>query len=395
MDRSRLLREQLRRWLQAGLIDADVAEAIQRWEESQPNPPKPASARALAVPIRVSILLGSLLLAAGLLLFVSAHWDLMPPVWRVSLLLFIVIALHAGGAWFAKRFQLMSMGLHAVGTVALGAGLFLCAQIFHLDVLWSFRWGLLLWSLGAAVGWMLLRQWPQLALLALLLPGWISSVIHLAVEPFQSSNGNNWPAVPLAAGALLTALTYFTAPLRATLSPARTVLMWVGGLALVPSAVTWAVVATGLDRPAWGQPHWLSLLVWVVVLGCPLTLGWWLRPHRFWPLALAAIWMILDCVIQVEAVSVLSFLWWGSGAVGLMVWGSAESRAERVNLGTVLLATTLLGFYFTEVIARFDRSLGLLGLGLFFLIGGWGLNRLRQALLPKLPPPSASTSPMP
>ena len=216
-----------------------------------------------------------------------------------------------------------------------------------------------------------------------------------AVEPFQSSNGNNWPAVPLAAGALLTALTYFTAPLRATLTPARAVLMWVGGLALVPSAVTWAVVATGLDRPAWGQPHWLSLLVWVVVLGCPLTLGWWLRPHRFWPLALAAIWMILDCVIQVEAVRVLSFLWWGSGAVGLMVWGSAESRAERVNLGTVLLATTLLGFYFTEVIARFDRSLGLLGLGLFFLIGGWGLNRLRQALLPKLPPPSASTSPMP
>ena len=385
MDPSKSLSDQLRRWLQAELIDADVAEAIQRWEESQLNQSKHSSVRHLTVPIRLSILLGSLLLAAGLLLFVSAHWDQMPPFWRVSLLLFIVIALHAGGAWFAERFQLMALGLHAVGTVAFGAGVFLCAQIFHLDVLWSFRWGLLLWSLGAAAGWKLLRQWPQLALLSLLLPGWIAALIMFEVDRFSSSEAD-WAVVPIAAGALLTSLTYFTAPDRMPLTPARSVLMWMGGLALVPAAVTWAVVATGLDLPALGQPFWLSLLVWVVTLGGPVILGWWLRPHRFWPLALAAIWMVLDLVIHVQGFSVLSFAWWGVGSVGLMLWGSTEARAERVNIGTVLLATTLIGFYFTEVIGRFDRSLSLLGLGLFFLVGGWGLNRLRQALLPNLPP---------
>ena len=385
MDPSKSLSDQLRRWLQAELIDADVAEAIQRWEDSQLNQSKHSSVRHLTVPIRLSILLGSLLLAAGLLLFVSAHWDQMPPFWRVSLLLFIVIALHAGGAWFAERFQLMALGLHAVGTVAFGAGVFLCAQIFHLDVLWSFRWGLLLWSFGAAAGWKLLRQWPQLALLSLILPGWIAALIMFEVDRFSSSEAD-WAVVPIAAGALLTSLTYFTAPDRTPLTPARSVLMWMGGLALVPAAVTWAVVATGLDLPALGQPLWLSLLVWVVTLGGPVILGWWLRPHRFWPLALAAIWMVLDLVIQVQGFSVLSFAWWGVGSVGLMVWGSTEARAERVNIGTVLLATTLIGFYFTEVIGRFDRSLSLLGLGLFFLVGGWGLNRLRQALLPNLPP---------
>jgi len=389
MDPSKSLSDQLRRWLQAELIDADVAEAIQRWEDSQLKQSKHSSVRHLAVPIRLSILLGSLLLAAGLLLFVSAHWDQMPPLWRVSLLLFIVIALHAGGAWFKERFQLMALGLHAVGTVAFGAGVFLCAQIFHLDVLWSFRWGLLLWSFGAAAGWMLLRQWPQLALLSLLLPGWITAMMIIEVDRFSSTNPD-WAVVPIAAGALLTALTYFTAPDRTPLTPARSVLMWMGGLALVPLAVTWAVVATGLDLPALGQPLLLSLLVWVVMLGGPIILGWWLRPHRFWPLALAAIWMILDLVIQVQGFTVLSFAWWGVGSVGLMVWGSAEARAERVNIGTVLLATTLIGFYFTEVIGRFDRSLSLLGLGLFFLVGGWGLNRLRQALLPNLPPTSPS-----
>ena len=392
MDPSKSLSDQLRRWLQAELIDADVAEAIQRWEDSQLNQSKHSSVRHLTVPIRLSILLGSLLLAAGLLLFVSAHWDQMPPFWRVSLLLFIVIALHAGGAWFAERFQLMALGLHAVGTVAFGAGVFLCAQIFHLDVLWSFRWGLLLWSFGAAAGWKLLRQWPQLALLSLLLPGWIAALIMFEVDRFSSSEPD-WAVVPIAAGALLTSLTYFTAPDRTPLTPARSVLMWMGGLALVPAALTWAVVATGLDLPALGQPFWLSLLVWVVTLGGPVILGWWLRPHRFWPLALAAIWMVLDLVIQVQGFSVLSFAWWGVGSVGLMLWGSTEARPERVNLGTVLLATTLIGFYFTEVIGRFDRSLSLLGLGLFFLLGGWGLNRLRQALLPNLPPNSPSSKP--
>ena len=389
MDPSQSLSDQLSRWLQAELIDADVAEAIQRWEESQPNQSKHSAVRHLAVPIRLSILLGSLLLAAGLLLFVSAHWDQMPPLWRVSLLLFIVIALHAGGAWFAERFQLMAIGLHAVGTVAFGAGVFLCAQIFHLDVVWSFRWGLLLWSFGAAAGWILLRQWPQLALLSLLLPGWITSMIMFEVDRFSGTEAS-WVVVPIAAGALLTSLTYFTAPDRAPFSPSRSVLLWMGGLALVPSAVTWAVVATGLDLPALGQPLLLSLLVWVVMLGGPVILGWWLRPHRFWPLVVAAIWMILDLVIQVQGFSVLSFAWWGVGSMGLMVWGSTEARAERVNLGTVLLAITLTGFYFTEVISRFDRSLTLLGLGLFFLVGGWGLNRLRQALLPKFPPTSPS-----
>ena len=385
MDPSKSLSDQLRRWLQAELIDADIAEAIQRWEDSQLNQSKHSSMRHLTVPIRLTILLGSLLLAAGLLLFVSAHWDQMPPLWRVSLLLCIVIALHAGGAWFSERFQLMALGLHAVGTMAFGAGVFLCAQIFHLDVLWSFRWGLLLWSFGAAAGWMLLRQWPQLALLSLLLPGWITAMMMFEVSRFTSTE-EEWPFVAIAAGALLTALTYFTAPDRTRLTPARSVLMWMGGLALVPLAVTWAVVATGLDLPALGQPLWLSLLVWVVTLGGPVILGWWLRPHRFWPLALAAIWMVLDLVIQVQGFSVLSFAWWGVGSVGLMVWGSTEARAERVNIGIVLLATTLIGFYFTEVIGRFDRSLSLLGLGLFFLVGGWGLNRLRQALLPNLPP---------
>ena len=53
-----------------------------------------------------------------------------------------------------------------------------------------------------------------------------------------------------------------------------------------------------------------------------------------------------------------------------------------MNVGIGLFAMTLLGFYVMEVMGRLERSLSLLGLGLLFLVGGWGLQRLRRRLLP-------------
>ena len=57
----------------------------------------------------------------------------------------------------------------------------------------------------------MLRQWPQLALLSLLLPGWIGVRIVDAVDRYSSTNAHDWAAVPLAAEALLAALTYLSA----------------------------------------------------------------------------------------------------------------------------------------------------------------------------------------
>ena len=41
----------------------------------------------------------------------------------------------------------------------------------------------------------------------------------------------------------------------------------------------------------------------------------------------------------------------------------------------------VLTYYFTSVFSQLDRAVGLLGLGLLFLAGGWGLERLRRRLL--------------
>ena len=160
--------------------------------------------------------------------------------------------------------------------------------------------------------------------------------------------------------------------------------MWVGGLALWPAIVAWLTCSVNRDPSVAWLPSfaWWNGVLWLLMLGGPMLLGWWLRRQRVWPLGIAMIWLLLDLQIPGQEITAFRYLWWGLGAIGLMAWGAVEVRAERVNVGIALFAITLLGFYLVEVMGRLERSLSLLGLGLLFLVGGWGLQRLRRRLLP-------------
>ena len=378
------LAEQLQRWRAAGLIDEDTAVTIQRWEDSRKVAATADGAVALAPTVRIAVALGSVLLAAGLLPFVSAHWDGMPPQGRLALLMVAVVALHGLAGLLTERFRAMAVGLHGAGTVALGGGIFLSGQIFHLQAHWPA--GLLLWAIGAGLGWLLLHQWPQLALLALLVPAWLTSTW------FQRCAALDLEADPCvlvpAAGLLLLSLTYLTASSgRDAPSPVRRVLSGVGGVALLPTALAWGAVATAMDADPGGLPVGMAWLGWTVAILGPLLLGWWLRHRRAWPLGVAAAWMLVDLTIRDGGLNPLSFAWWALGAMALMVWGSLEGRSERINLAATLMAMTLIGFYFSEVMGRLDRSLSLVGLGLLVLGGSWALERLRRRMVARTLPP--------
>jgi uncharacterized membrane protein len=77
----------------------------------------------------VALAMGALMLGAGLLLFVSAHWDSLSPQARFVLVLVLVAGFHLGGAAAAERSPGTSMTLHAVGTVTLGAGIYLAGVL--------------------------------------------------------------------------------------------------------------------------------------------------------------------------------------------------------------------------------------------------------------------------
>jgi uncharacterized membrane protein len=394
----------LGRWVEAGLVDPSTAEAIHRWEALNSPPLAGMGSARLRTPVALALVMGAGLLAAGLLLFVSAHWAGLGPSSRFALLLAVVLGCHGAGALAAARFAALAPALHGVGTVALGGGLYLAGQTFHLDALWPE--GLLLWALGAGFGWLLLGQWPQLALLALLAPGWLLAAWLRLCDQMRSSNSGlgDGPALIPAAGLLLLSLTYFSAPRspHATGALGRRVLLWIGGLALAPAALLWALMPS-LTAGAPPLPASLAACGWAAALGAPLILAWALGQRRLVLVGVAAAWLLAGLGLArwaqgLGAVQALAeagpgagsgaavaqavlHLWWLLGGLLLALWGSSSGRAERVNFGAATMAVTLLVYYFGSVFSQLDRAVGLLGLGLLFLAGGWGLERLRRRLL--------------
>src|SRR3569833_4058917 len=74
----------LKRWQSAGVLDAEAAARIRLWETAQqaaplarvPEPKAIARESGLAWQGRVALILGGILLASGIVLFVSFFWVL-------------------------------------------------------------------------------------------------------------------------------------------------------------------------------------------------------------------------------------------------------------------------------------------------------------------------------
>lgn len=332
------------------------------------------------------------MLAAGVLLFVAAHWDNLSPANRFVLVLMLVALFHLAGGATAARFSALSRVFHVVGTATLGAGIFLAAQIFNLEEHWP--GGIMLWAIGAALALWVLGDWIQGLLLALLVPAWLAGEWTVATENFGGGDRI------LAAGILFVAITYLTASSVDRSHPLRRSLVVVGALAVIPATFSAIYSASTrllyvyLQRPSF--PLGLAALGWTVAFGLPLLVAVLLRGRAAALNALAAVWVWLLGTTGGDGepgqLSLLRFAWTelgpyflgGLGSVGLIAWGLRESRKERINLGVAGFALTVLIFYFSDVMDKLGRSEGLIGLGLLFLFVGWVLEKTRRRLVARL-----------
>ena len=370
----------LERWVNAGLIDAGTAASIRTYETAK------VKAQRLGWPVLFAISLGGVLLAAGILLLVAAHWDKLSPAARFTLVLALVALMHVAGAIVSTRFTILSTVLHAVGTICLGAGIFLAGQIFHLQEHWPL--GVMLWASGAWVAWAILHDWPQAALAAVLTPAW------LAGEWTEATRGLAGGETILAAGLLSLAITYLTALLPGRRTSVSIALAWIGGLTLIPAVA--AVIQSWIFAGGFGRllplPWSYHLVGWAAAFLLPVTLAWRLRGKYVWWNVIAALWVGALSATSLRSHpysspsayslnQLLQYVICALGSVGLIAWGLKEARKERVNLGIVGFALTVLFFYFSTVMDKLGRSASLIGMGLLFLLGGWLLEKTRRRLL--------------
>jgi len=382
----------LTRWLAAGVLDAGAAERIRAYERKQAHPAG-QSAKRVGWQGLVALILGALLLACGVVLFVSAHWDQMGPGARFALVMALVAVFHLGGAWVRESFHGLSTALHAVGTISTGAAIALTGQIFNIEEHWPAA--ILMWALAALAGWVLLRDEAQQTLTLLLFPAWIFCEFefyaegHIGLDVYQGRFLIVW------------AMLYLTAFLGSKHRIAQ-------GILFAASAIA-AIVGTAIMLDGWTSwsssqtflPFHLRVWGWVVIAVLPLLFALFRLRKSFVPVAGAVVFIVvLPWCMRIRTQhydsganhqtytysqpNLLAHALVAAFAVFVIGWGVRQASKALVNLGMVWFAEAVGWFYFSDIFDKVGRSLGLIGLGVLFLAGGWALEKTRRGLMARM-----------
>ena len=370
----------INRWIAAGLIDAATAERIRRFEGGSDQP------SGLRWQVMLALVFGAILLAAGIALFVAAHWDQLSPLSRFVVVMGTLIVIHFLAIVVCERFPWLAIVLHGVGTLAAGAAIALVGQIFNIQEHWPA--GILLWALCALAGWALLGDQVQQTFALLLLPAWIVCEWIARTEGYR---GSELMTIRMIA---MIAAVYLTAFLGSQRRLVRGILFATGAIALTGIAVGlldfiyWHDWAT---TPA--PPVHLMVWAWGVVL-VAFLLAWRLRPAALVPtvVVLLVVMVLPHCFTTSERwysraswhsnePTLIAYLIVAATACFFSWWGVREKSQSLINYGVVTFALTVLCFYFSNIMDKLDRSFSLIVLGVLFLGGGWALEKLRRRMV--------------
>jgi len=372
------------RWQSAGILDAAAADRIRGWEAGQK---RPTGLRWQGV---VALILGAILLASGVVLFVSAHWDELGPGARFTLVLAMVGVFHTAGAATRASYRAMSTALHAVGTAATGAAIALVGQIFNIQEHWPAA--ILLWALAALAGWVLLHDEAQQTITLLLGPAWLFSELEYATEQHIGQD------VYLGRFLFVWSVLYLTAFLGSKCRAVQGILFAAAAIASVTGVVF--MLASWVS---WGEmvaiPLHVRVWAWVAFAALPLFFALFRFGKSMIPVAAACVFCALLpwCNRTWE-----TQMQWGNGksrpytqsepnllayalvaafSIFIIGWGVRQLSRALVNLGIVGFAITVVWFFFSNIFDKVGRSLGLIAMGILFLVGGWGLEKMRRRLI--------------
>jgi len=332
------VKRDLERWRGRGWVTAEGEAAI--LEDLAAPPRMLGLVGALAT-------LGAVLLGFAAMSFIAANWSELPKLVRLAMVFGALLGTYAvTAALFERGLAVFAHAGLLLGSALFGGGIMLIAQMYHMDG--HPPDAVLLWSIGAFVGGVLLRANSSLVLALTLVCLW-------SIMESSLMRGVNWWFLP--AWGLVTAAFLWT--------------RWSPGLHLSGLALSGFFVSLGY-RLGNGDEHAVVVLLgiavmaasylaantrWVAASFAPIGIGYGLA------IAFAGLFAqqfienpkLVDLVVL--AALTLAML------VGAIMWGSRTRHPGLVWLGYTAFSIEILALYF--------KTLGtLLGNSLFFLLAG-------------------------
>jgi uncharacterized membrane protein len=133
--------KEIDKWVNEGIIGTDQGEVLK-------NRYPAAEGTAWGRIIFFSI--GAILFGLGVILLFAYNWERMHKFAKLVLIFFALLAAHGAGFWLRQpesKYKTAGEGLHLLGTMLFGAGIWLIAQIYHIEE--HYPNALLIWGLGA------------------------------------------------------------------------------------------------------------------------------------------------------------------------------------------------------------------------------------------------------
>ncbi len=345
--------------------------------------------------------LGALLIVGGIILLISANWEVIPRGMKIATGLLLMLSAHAGGWWLREvqgKYHKTGEALHLIGSGLFLGNIALLGQIYHL----SSREpnALLLWWLGiAALPWLLrstahhvlallafwlwlgveinqddslirLRDEYQVLLYALMGLVWLGFGCVLRRGAFSS-----FAAATERLGLLVFLLFVYPLTWKGFLGGYQHAVA--GSFWMLPlvAAAAMALILAGAKNLSL-NPQWRW--TWTLTLGsaAALTAGVlfvpreldWRYFHEFTPVnAFAAVALFVFCLLQIQA-------------------GLQERSEFMVNAGVVFIALDIIATYLGLFGSMARTGLMFLISGIFLIALGVYLEQKRRALLKQLKP---------
>lgn len=132
--------------------------------------------------VRVLLVIGAILMGAGVLSFIAANWDVIPKLAKFLLIMIGLVGAYFAGWKLEQTYPKTSKSLYYLGLAIFGAGIFLIGQMFHFTS--NAQQAFLAWACGTIpLVWYLKDRW--VAVFSIILMGiYAFSIWGKLYEPY-------------------------------------------------------------------------------------------------------------------------------------------------------------------------------------------------------------------